>query len=315
MSSFMFIQQQWTISWLDCDMWQKVDFIQWLATTSSVAGLRRSYRAIPNTKLALKKGHSHCLVVCCLSDPPQLPESRWNHCIWEVCSANWWDAPKTAMPADSISSVERTHVFSTKMPDCISHEQCFKSWTNWATEFCLIHHIHLPSVNWLPLLQAVLTTFCRENPSTTSRWQKMFSKSLSNPKAQILYTKRTNKLISYWQKCVDCNGSYFVYKDTFEPSYNDLMRRAISLEKTLILGKIEDRRRMGQQKLRWLDGITYSMDMSLSKLPQIVKDREGCHAAVRGVAKRWTWLSDWMTIQWFKLHALKSQVHLQQPNT
>ena len=114
-----------------------------------------------------------------------VPESQWNHCIWEVCSANWWDAPKTAMPAASICSVERTQVFSATMPDCISHEQCFKSWMNWATEFCLIHHIHLPSINWLPLLQAVLTTFCRENPSTASSWQKMFSKSLSNPKAQI----------------------------------------------------------------------------------------------------------------------------------
>ena len=183
MSSLMSIQQQWTISWLDCDMWWKVDSI-WLATTSSVAGLRSS-KAIPKAKLALRKGHRHCLVVWCLSDPPQLPESQWNHCIWEVCSANWWDAPKTAMPAASICSVERTQVFSTTMPDCISHEQCFKSWMNWATEFCLIHHIHLPSINWLPLLQAVLTTFCRENPSTASSWQKMFSKSLSNPKAQI----------------------------------------------------------------------------------------------------------------------------------
>ena len=75
----------------------------------------------------------------------QLSESWWNHYIWEVCSANWWDAPKTAMPAASICSVERTQVFSTTMPDCISHEQCFKSWMNWATEFCLIHHIHLTS--------------------------------------------------------------------------------------------------------------------------------------------------------------------------
>ena len=124
------IQQQWTISWLDCDMWQKVDFIQQPATTSSVVGLRRSSKAIPKAKLALKNGHSHCLVVCCLSDPPQLSESQWNHYIWEVCSANWWNAPKTAMPAASICSVERTQVFSATMPDGISHKQCFKSWTN-----------------------------------------------------------------------------------------------------------------------------------------------------------------------------------------
>ena len=66
----------------------------------SVLRLRRSSKALPKAKLPPKKGH--CLVFCCLSDPLQLSESRWKHYIWEVCSANWWDATKTAKPADNI---------------------------------------------------------------------------------------------------------------------------------------------------------------------------------------------------------------------
>ena len=127
------------------------------AMISSVAGLRRS------SKRKHQKNQGYCLVVCCPSDPLQFSESQQNHYIWEVHSVNRWDAPKNSNACSWRWSTERVQFLSMTMLNCVSHNQWFKSWRNWATKFWLLRHIHLTSHQSTTASSSILTTFCKEH--------------------------------------------------------------------------------------------------------------------------------------------------------
>ena len=115
----------------------------------------------------------------------QVSKSQQNLYIWGICSANQWDILKIATPAAGTGQQKGLNSYAQLLLMACHHNQGFKSWMNWATKFCLIHHIHLTSGQLITTSSSISTMFRRENTSTASRRQKMLFKSWSNPEAWI----------------------------------------------------------------------------------------------------------------------------------
>ena len=201
--------------WIVCDNWW------WPAQWPD----QEAPKDFPRPNLHHKNSYGHCLVVCCWSDPLEFSESRQNHDIWEVRSANRWDALKTAMPAAGTSQQKGPNSSPWQCPtNHTVHTPRCKSWTNWAMKFCLIHHIHLTShqlrASWAyHFFKHLDNNFfqgkCFHNEQEAENAFQEFVESGSVD----FYTTGISKLIPLGKNVM---VPTFINKEVFQPHYKDL---------------------------------------------------------------------------------------------
>ena len=167
------MQQQKTISQLDCDVQWKVHFIQQLVMTLSMTGPKRSSKALPKAKFTSQKWSWSLLVVCCPSDPLKLSESQRNRYIWEVCSASQWVTLKTTMPAASIGQLKGPNASSPA--SSTTHRTTNTSKVEWI-ELCIFAIFTWPLANRLPLLQTSWQLFAGKMLPQPAGGRKCFPK-------------------------------------------------------------------------------------------------------------------------------------------
>ena len=185
--------------WILLDNWRwPVQWLDW----------KEAPKHFPKPNLHQKKGHCRCLVVCFCSDAPQFRESQWNHYIWEVCSANRWDAPKTATSAASIGQ-QKGLSFSPRQHLTTCHTTN-PSKVEWSGLEALPHSPPSPDLSPTDYHFFKHLDSFSEGKCFHQQWDAENAfQEITESRSMGFYATGVNKLISCWQKCVDWNGSYF----------------------------------------------------------------------------------------------------------